>query len=246
MPALERGLDIIEHLSGYASGLTLSELSVALHLPKNAVFRIAHTLVARGYLVRDERTLAFRLTTKLLSIGQPRRGDVSVVECALPSMRALRDQTRETVQLGVLVGNEGVIVEKADGLHPLRIAVDAGLRFKLYNNAPGKVMLAYQDAKTRDELIEQMELVSHTPRTITDKADLRRECERIVSHGFGSDWAEADEGVHCVAAPVFDGSQFVAAVWVSAPSRRMPRETFAGIGKWTMGAAAEISRRIQQ
>jgi DNA-binding IclR family transcriptional regulator len=161
-------------------------------------------------------------------------------------MRDLRDQTRETVQLGVLVGNEGVLVEKADGLHPLRIAVDAGLRFKLNNNAPGKVLLAFQPASQRDALIDQMELVAHTPRTITDKLELRRECERVVAHGFGSDWAEADEGVHCVAAPVFDRQELVAAVWVSAPSRRMPRESFAGIGKLTKRAAEEISRCIQR
>ena len=222
VPAVERALDIIEFLSGRPVGSTLSELSLALELPKNAVFRIAHTLVARGYLARDEKTLRFRLTSRLMALGQPRRGDMSLVECALDAMRWLRDETRETVQLGVLAGAEGVIVEKSEGLHPVRIAVDVGLRFKLYNNAPGKVLLAFQPGGEREKLLAALELAPQTPRTITDLAELRRECQRVVAQGFGTDWAEADEGIHCVAAPVFfHHAQLAATVWVSAPSRRM-------------------------
>jgi hypothetical protein len=36
----------------------------------------------------------------------------------------------------------------------------------------------------------------------------------------------------------------VATMWVSAPARRMPRDRFREIGKLTMDAGREISRRI--
>lgn len=247
VPALERALDILEHLSRQPDGLTLSELGVALDLPKNAVFRIAHTLVARGYLSRDERTLRFRLTSRLLSLGQPRRGDVSIVECGLAPMRELRDETRETVQLGVRAGKDGIIVEKVEGLHALRIAVDVGLRFPLYNNAPGKVLLAFASPDERGKLIEQIDLVPCTPRTITDRVELRRECDRARNQGYATDWAEADEGIHCVAAPIFDRHrQLAAVIWVSAPSRRMPRESFVTVSRHVMRAADVITRRITE
>ncbi len=247
VPALERALDILEHLSCQPEGLTLSELGVALDLPKNAVFRIAHTLVARGYLSRDERTLRFRLTSRLLSLGQPRRGDLSIVECGLAAMRELRDETRETVQLGVRVGNEGIIVEKVEGHHALRIAVDVGLRFPLYNNAPGKVLLALTAPDERAKLLEQIDLVPCTPRTITDQEELRRECDRVCAQGYATDWAEADEGIHCVAAPIVDQHrQLAAVIWVSAPSRRMPRESFVAVSRHVVRAAAVITQKITE
>jgi DNA-binding IclR family transcriptional regulator len=246
VPALERGLDVLELLSTEPAGLGISDLSAALALPKNAAFRIAHTLVARGYLLRDEATKRFRLSTKMLTVGQPRTGDVSLVEMALGPMRSLRDQTKETVQLGLEIGDEGVIIEQVAGLHPLRIAVDPGLRFPLHNNAPGKVLLAFQPREERSETVTRLKLVRSTGRTITSSADLLKECEHVVAQGFGTDYGEADEGIHCVAAPIVERrGLLVAVLWVSAPARRMPRDSFPTVARLVKAAAADISRRIE-
>ncbi|HTI73211.1 MAG TPA: IclR family transcriptional regulator [Candidatus Limnocylindria bacterium] len=245
VPAVERAFDILEFLSSHAEGCTLSELSAALELPHNGVFRITQTLLARGYLSRDETTKRFRLTTRLLTVGQPRYGEVSLVECALGPMRELREQTKETVQLGIRVGDEGVIIEKVEGLHALRISVDLGLRFGLHNNAPGKLLLAFQSAHDRDQDIRRLDLPRFTARTITDREDLRVECVRILEKGFSTDYGEADEGIHCVATPVVGPhNQVLAALWVSAPARRMPKEMFTEIGQWTKAAANKVGAKL--
>ena len=121
VPALDRTLDILELLSSADKGLSLSALSQQLDLPKNAVFRITQTLMARGYLDRDAKTKEFELTSKLMRIASFRANRLSLPELALKEMKALRDQTRETVQLGTLSGNEGVIIEQVEGLEPLRM-----------------------------------------------------------------------------------------------------------------------------
>ena len=245
VPAVDRALDIVEYLSGSSDGLTLSELSVALGLPKNAVFRITGTLRARGYISRDRVERRFTLTRKFLTLVQPQVGDMSLVAAAGPAMRRLRDATRETVQLGLRIGLEGVIIDKLEALHPLRIAVDVGLRFKLYNNAPGKVLLAWMPQAERDATIAKLELVPHTPRTIIDARKLQEECECTVARGYATDEAEADEGIHCAAAPIFDRDNALAAtIWVSAPSRRMPRESFDAIGRQAASAAEEVTRTL--
>lgn len=243
---MDRALEILEHLGRASGGLTLSELSQELGLPKNAVFRITRSLQARGYLERDERTRSFRLTPKLLSVALPRRADRSLVGAALEPMRSLRDQLRETVQLGLGIGEEGVIIEKFEGLHPLRIAVDVGLRFKLHNNAPGKALLAFRPPAAREALIKSLELTAHTSRTITSRRELSKECARIVANGYATDFGEADDGIHCVAAPVFGShEQLVAVVWISAPSRRLPRESFAEVGRQVILTADNISKGLR-
>ena len=73
VPALDRTLDIVETLSSSPKGLTLSELSLQLELPKNAVFRITQTLMARRYLSRDAETMAFQLTGQWLKLATPCR-----------------------------------------------------------------------------------------------------------------------------------------------------------------------------
>src|SRR6185436_8671369 len=229
-PGVERALEILEQLGTSPGGLTLSELSAQLGLPKNAVFRITNTLKARGYLARDEKSLRFRLTDKLLRVSQPRVERKGLIEVSMDAMRAHRDECRETVQIGRRFGDEGVILEQVEGLHPLRISVDAGLRFPLYNNGPGKLLLAYMPEAQRVATIRRLALVPSTPRTITDNADLARECDRIREQGYSVDFAEADEGIHCIAAPILDPQdQLLATIWISAPSRRLPRSSFAEI-----------------
>jgi len=245
VPALERGLDVLELLNQVPEGLGISELATRLSLNKNAIFRITHTLTDRNYLERDPLTKRFRLSTKFLKLGLPQVGDVSLVEEALPCMRELRQLTRETVQLGIRVGDEGVIIEQVSGLHPLRIAVDVGLRFPLHNNAPGKLLLAFQKSEEVESTIDRIPLTADTPRTITDPQALLAECERIRSCRFSSDYAEADEGIHCVAAPVLGRDEkLIAVLWVSAPAKRMPKGMFANMGKQVLQCADEIAGRL--
>jgi IclR family transcriptional regulator, KDG regulon repressor len=245
-PALDRGLAILEALDARSEGLSLSEISRVIGSPKNSTSRLLQTLTSRGYVERDEATMAVRLTGKLLRLGHPRRGRVSLVECALEPMRALRDAVGETVQLGIPIGDEGVIIEQVESTQAVRICVEIGLRFPLHNNAPGKVLLAFQPLKDRERTVQRIELLRFTSRTITTEVALRAECERVVEQGYGTDWGEADEGIHCVAAPVFDRpNHLLAVVWASAVAGRMPKPRFPHVAVEVMNAAREIERRLR-
>lgn len=245
-PALDRGLAILEILDHSREGMTLTELSQAIDSPKNSAARLLQTLIARDYVSKEEVGGRFRLTGKLLRLGQPRFADVSLVECALGPMRALRDALGETVQLGIPIGDEGVIIEQVESTRAVRICVEIGLRFRLHNNAPGKVLLAFQHPKSRETTIRRLKLDRFTERTITGRHQLREECEAIVTNGYGTDWGEADEGIHCVAAPLRDRhNQLVGTIWASGIAGRMPKTAFPSVAAEVMKAAAEIERRLR-
>lgn len=250
VPALDRSLDIIEMLSDAPQGMTLSGISQRLEVPKNAVFRITQTLQGRGYLLRDKETMAFRLSGQWLKLATPRAPRISLPEAARPAMVALRDLTEETVQLGVLSDYSGTIIDQVEGTQPLRIVVDLGLRFKLYSNAPGKLLLAHMSEEEREKTLSKIKLVAHTSRTITSKAELLKECERIVSQGYSVDYAEANEGIHCIAAPILNrkGSpqgEVLGAIWISGPAKRLPKARFAELGRQVIEAAEQASRTIE-
>ncbi|MFT5109912.1 MAG: DNA-binding IclR family transcriptional regulator [Pseudoalteromonas tetraodonis] len=245
-PALERGMRILECLSAKPQRASLAEISADLNAPKNSTLRLLQTLVSCGYLNREESPPRYRLTGKLLRIGQPHVGEVSLVECSLEAMRALRDQVGETAQLGISSGDEGVIIEKLESTSAIRIGVEIGLRFPLYNNAPGKTLLAYRPAQAREETIKRIKLDRCTKRTITTRRELKSECESILEKGYSVDWGEADEGIHCVAAPIRDRSgTLIATIWVSGIAGRMPKKMFSAIGKEVVQAADQIERRIR-
>jgi DNA-binding IclR family transcriptional regulator len=245
-PALDRGLAILEALDSRPDGANLSEISRFIRSPKNSTSRLIQTLAARGYLERDDVSMRFRLTGKLFRLGHPRPGRTSLVGSALEAMRELRDAVGETVQLGIPTGDEGVVIEQVESTLAVRICVEIGLRFPLHNNAPGKVLLAFQPPAARERTLERLALERFTARTITTKAQLFEECMRVIEQGYGTDWGEADEGIHCVAAPIFDRpGRLLGVVWVSAVAGRMPQGKFAEVAVEVTGAARRIEGRLQ-
>ncbi len=72
VPALERGLAVIELLAKSPAGLTLAEINDVLRISGASVFRITTALEELGYVQREAQTKRFALTPKLLLLGQPR------------------------------------------------------------------------------------------------------------------------------------------------------------------------------
>lgn len=245
VPNLERALTIMEMLSDYPEGLTTTEIADRLRVPKNSVFRITRTLFDRGYLHRDESNKSFRLTPKFFHLGHSSSGEQSLIERSLEVMRELRDQTKETVLIGTLLGTEGVVLEQVVGKHPFKFMVDPGLRFYLHTAAPGKAILARLPEAEAERVLQAMSMPRFTDRTITTTEGFRKELSRVREAGYAVDCAEEFEGQHCVAAAIVNAYHYpIAAIWITAPSTRFPETRFEEIGRLTAECAARISERF--
>jgi DNA-binding IclR family transcriptional regulator len=246
VPNLDRALSMLELLSGAPEGMSQKELASALEIPSNSVFRISRTLEDRGYLERDEVNKRLRLTQKLLRLScRPSSGERSVTECSLEAMRALREDTLETVLLGTLSGAEGIVIEQISGKHPFRFVVDVGVRFALHTAAPGKAMLSALPTPEAEAIIAQMPFTRFNARTITDADAFRKELQRTRAAGYGIDEGEEREGAHCIGAGILNSLGVpVAAVWVTGPSSRLPIRDFPRVGKRVKDAAAQISAKL--
>src|SRR5437764_10114419 len=87
--AVERALNILEAAAHRRDGLTNSEISRKLGIPKSSASYILRTLERRGYLRREAETGRYRLSLKILSLGGDAQANHDISEVALPSKRAL-------------------------------------------------------------------------------------------------------------------------------------------------------------
>jgi DNA-binding IclR family transcriptional regulator len=247
VPALQRGLALLEHLAGRPEGATLSELSTTLEISLASVFRLAGALEELGYLRRDEKTKRFAVTQKLLLLGQPHSGTRSLVECSLDAMRRVLAATGETTQLCCRADAECVVIEQLPSLHPFKYIVDLGSRPPAYCCAPGKAMLAFLPEDELDAVLPKIRFEKHTAHTITSRTKLLAEFERIRACGYAVDHGEHFDGIHCVAAPLLDRhGHTIAAITVAGPSTRIPESRFAQYGKLIIDAASDAARRFQE
>jgi len=245
VPNLERALAIIELLQVCPKGLSLTELQTRLGFPKSSIFRITQTLVDCKYLTKSDQPSLFALSKKFLHIGLSTLSEPSIIEKCLPLMRLLRDDLKETILVGALVEGKGVLLEQVLGTHPFTFMLKVGQRFNLHPSAPGKAILAFLPKSEREIIINNLSFEKFNDRTFTNKNDFKVELEKVRSCGYGIDFAEELEGVHCVGAPIFNQYGYpISAIWVTAPSARLPFEKFDEVGITIREICLNISRQF--
>ena len=97
-----------------------------------------------------------------------------------------------------------------------------GYRVPLHCTGCGKVLLAYQPDSVVASIVAEEGLPRYTERTITDPGQLQQELEMIRHQGYAIDNGEQEEGVRCIAVPVYGSKgKVVAALSISGPSSRV-------------------------
>ena len=85
----------------------------------------------------------------------------------------------------------------------------------------GKLFLAAEGQHKVREYAKRTGLPGKTPHSLTTLETLEKELDKVRRHGIAYDDEEAELGLKCVAAPIYDDEgHIVAALSVSAPADR--------------------------
>src|SRR5712692_7014356 len=141
--AVERALAILESIAQRHDGLTNSQISGRLGIPKSSASYILRTLERRGYLRRESETGKYRLGLKVLSLGGDAQANLDIADVALPFMRALGEKIHLTVHLAVLDQAEAVYIEKVEAPGFFKVNTWVGRRMFLHSTSVGKCLLAW-------------------------------------------------------------------------------------------------------
>ena len=241
-PALARGLTALEYLRGRTDGVSLSDISAALRFPKNSALRLLNTLEDFGYVERAPETLRYRITRRLATLFMDSARDRNLMEAALPAMRHLRDEVNETILISIIERNAGVVLEQVQSTHPFRFVCEPGTFEDLHSSASTKAILAFLQERELSALLDGHAFKRYTPNTITRRDDYARELAETAERGFATDHGEQGEGIHCVAAPVFDRTGTpIASITITGPAERFAELGFEAMGKRVMSCARKVS-----
>ncbi|MBN2910830.1 IclR family transcriptional regulator [Polycladomyces sp. WAk] len=218
-----RVLQIFELLMGHPQGLNIKEIATALGFPQSSTFHLVKTLHEYGYLSLTDLK-KYKLGPKLIQLGTRSMESMDLYRDARVPLERLAELVKETVFMAVLLGNEMVYVAKVDTNRSVRTSAQIGSRKPMYCTGLGKVMLAYLPENKRDEILSRTPLNPITENTITDRQELESCLSRYRAQGYAIDNEENEEGLYCIAAPVFDAAgEVIAAVSVAGPKERMKK-----------------------
>ena len=209
VPALRKAIALIELLCASSRPMGISEISQALDLNKNMVFRMVRTLTQAGWLCADnEENLKYRMTLAPFQHTSKPVQRMNFRMAALEPLRILWEKTQQSCYLCILDRRRSLCIEHMDATGVLRIHGAVGGHYYLHATAPGKIFLAYDTSNLLDRLNDD-DLPRLTPNTLTDKPLLADHLHQVMAQGYAVDDRENAEGVLCYAVPVFNYQQQV-------------------------------------
>ncbi len=182
----------------------ITELSQRVMMPKSTVYRFLQTMKSLGYVAQEGESEKYSLTLKLFELGAKALQNVDLIRSADIQMRELSNETRETIHLGALDEDSIVYIHKIDSMYNLRMHSRIGRRNPLHSTAIGKVLLAWRDRGEVEEILSHIEFTRSTKYTLDSTAALLPVLDKVREQGFGEDIEEQEEGLRCIAVPVFD------------------------------------------
>jgi len=139
VPALEKGLDILELLADTAGGLGQTEIAEATGRSVGQIFRVLGVLERRGYVVRDRQSGLYSFSMMTFDLAHrhpPLRG---LITLATTPMRELADRVRQSCNLSVLDAARVRVIAQVESPADFGYRVRVGAVFPL-ETATGEVL----------------------------------------------------------------------------------------------------------
>ena len=244
--SLDRAIAILNAFTRERNELGVSEIAQLTRLNTSTTHRLLGSLAANGLVQQVSGSRRYALGPHILRLAYIASGHVNVQEAALPVMRRLRDASDETVGLHLLrADNRRVVVDQVESHKPLRRTyTELGQPIPLHQGAPGKVLLAFLSPEAREAVLAGP-LEAATAVTPTDAQILGQELVLIRERGYALSFGERVTDIHTVAAPVANHTgEVIAALSITGPTVRMPRDRLEELAQLAIAAGQELSRQL--
>jgi IclR family KDG regulon transcriptional repressor len=201
--AVVLALGMLEFMAQEQRSVGVTELSRAFRTTKSRIHRHLQTLLEAGYIVQDKETERYRVSARLMALGQAVSDGHELSITARPAMRALRDELGHSVALSVPEQDGVRIISVLPGNSNLEIGVKPGSILPFHNSAQGKIALAFGEESMLRRVLNQPYNPS-TPHTLCDPLDLAANIRMIRAQGWAQAPSESLIGLNAIAAPIFD------------------------------------------
>lgn len=244
MQTADKALSILQLYNVDRQWLGVTDISTALFLNKTTVHHLLGSLIASGLIEQSEETRRYRLGLGVVKLAGIKLAQLDLVKVATPTIKALMQETGETVVLSVLYEWQTLYLAKVDSPHPVRVASYVGGRGPLHCSADGKVLLAFQSEAVRDEYLSRP-LHPYTENTIVNPGRMKRELQQVRKRGYAIDSQEYISHLTAIAAAVRAGSgDVVATIGIVVPTTRMSEAQQQRVLSSVVRSANELSAHM--
>lgn len=245
--ALAKGLDVLRLFDESVTALKLREICDRTGIPMPTAFRIVATLEEQGFVERLPDG-AIRPGVAVLTLGSAALRGSSLVQLSEQPLRQLGEVTGETVNLGVLVGDQVLYLARLRNSDLVTANIQVGSTLPAAYTSMGKLLLAYLSGDELDATLADHDFgASVGPNAVHSIDELRGRLAEIREQGYALQDQEVAAGLRSVSVPVFGrDAKPAAAINIAVASSRHDVATLRGALRERLQATADdISRRLR-
>lgn len=209
-PALEKGLDILEFLTGETQGLNISQLAAKLGRSVGEIFRMIVVLENRGYIQSHKGSDIYTVTLKLFEIANRVPRVARLNSAAAPILKVLTHAIGQSCHVVIYYGGCGHIVVQQDAPSERIFSVRLGTKTSLMDTCSGHILLSFASEPERMRMIHEIPRGDRKPRA----GELAALVQRIRDAGFEAIKSAQVHGVQDIGFPIYDHTGDIAAALV--------------------------------
>jgi DNA-binding IclR family transcriptional regulator len=223
--------------------LGVSEIARSLSLSKAVVHRILQSLAGRSLVWAAAGESRYILGPAASTLSMKAWSQLDLRSLAGPILRRLRDRTRETTTLSVLIGHQRIYLDQYESPQEVKMVVELGPRFPLHSGASSRSILAHLPQAVIDNVVAQLQEL----RPDLDVHDYLRRLAEVQRKGYAVSLNERGTGAAAIAAPFFDAAgNVLGSISSSGPVFRYGEEGHEGHVRLVMDAAEAITSLLAQ
>lgn len=240
--AADRVADVLLLFARSDEPLGVSGIARHLGLSKAVVHRILQSLMSRSLVQVVPGHTTYRLGPSAIGLGTRAWGQMDVRSVAAPVLQRLRDRTRETTTLSILVGRHRIYLDQFESPQEIKMAIEIGPRFALHSGASSRAILAFLPRDFADEAMRELSVL----REDFDEAAFRDELEATRGRGYTISRNERGTGSASIAAPFFDSAgNVLGSISASGPVFRYPGEHETSHAALVVDSARTITEALR-
>ena len=202
--SVDRAMTALMLFLGETKELGITDFASRLELPKPTVYSLVHSLTKHQILEQNPENSKYRLGPSSFRLGLQYARQSDVLSTVSVWAERLCYKFGKSVNVCMLVGGQAVVVYKADPDQVVISYPDVGAVVPFHSTANGKMLLAYADADTRNNLLTDYPFTKMTASTIADRHAFEAELEKIRAEGISFNRGESVSGINAVAGPIFN------------------------------------------
>ena len=227
--SLAKGLSILRLFDESTVSLKLREMCDLTGIPMPTAFRIVATLEEDGFLDRTPDG-SFRPGVSVLTLGSSALRGSSLVQVSEKPLSDLAASTGETVNMGVLLGDQVLYLARIRNADLVTANVQVGSTLPAVYTSMGKLLLAYLSPDELTARLRPDAFAAHGgPNAVTSRDQLDARLAEVRQQGYAIQDQELALGLRSVCVPVFGtGTAPAAAINIAVSASRHDVDSLRG------------------